>query len=308
MRVIWLKISTRESRDLSRGSSLSSSTSFADAATMCSPLTYGGPGSAPSKRYGWLAHLRSCITRFRRRRRPCPLTPATPLIASMSLERMLTYHSRCKGERPTYSLISFFGGRLRSTSAFLRLSMNGRSTLCSLLTTSCCLSFSCSADTSNHESKSLDDENTSVRRKLSSAHSSCRLFCSGVPVISRWYSDEYMRTTCDRSESSFLMRCASSMTMYFHLNLDSAARSLDTSSYVVITMSYCIFDGTRCSAMTAARSAFFSWNLNTRSPGIHRVASFFQLVSVDLGTMMRCGPRMPRSYLRYPSSESVCSV
>jgi len=39
------------------------------AVTKCSPSIKGGPGSCPSKRYGWLQHLRSCITIFSRRDR-----------------------------------------------------------------------------------------------------------------------------------------------------------------------------------------------------------------------------------------------
>ena len=63
----------------------------------------------------------------------------------------------------------------------------------------------------NHSSKSSEDENTSGSRKLSSAHSSCRLFCSGVPVMSRRDCVFISRTTPDSFEFSFLMRCASSM-------------------------------------------------------------------------------------------------
>ena len=71
---------------------------------------------------------------------------------------------------------------------------------------------------------------------MSIAHSSCRLFCSGVPVISSRKCVENSRTfcartgrrgeveeaavvvavavrrTCARTDCSFLMRCASSMT------------------------------------------------------------------------------------------------
>lgn len=60
----------------------------------------------------------------------------------------------------------------------------------------------------NHESKSSDEPNTSGSKKLSSAHSSCRLFCSGVPVTSRRFLLSRMRMICDSIEFSFLMRCA----------------------------------------------------------------------------------------------------
>ena len=51
--VDWQKSKTRSPLLRMRVSSRSSSASFADADTMCSPSTKGS-GSAPSKRYGWL--------------------------------------------------------------------------------------------------------------------------------------------------------------------------------------------------------------------------------------------------------------
>lgn len=42
-----------------------------------------------------------------------------------------------------------------------------------------------------------DEANTSGKRKLSSDHSSCRLFCSGVPVKSRRFVDRNSRTISD---------------------------------------------------------------------------------------------------------------
>ena len=37
----------------------------------------------------------------------------------------------------------------------------------------------------NHESKSAEEPKTSGSKKLSRAHSSCMLFCRGVPVMSK---------------------------------------------------------------------------------------------------------------------------
>jgi hypothetical protein len=42
------------------GKDLSNTRSLALLLMRCSPSTKGGPGSCPSKRYGWLLHLRSC--------------------------------------------------------------------------------------------------------------------------------------------------------------------------------------------------------------------------------------------------------
>lgn len=66
------KMSTLESRDLSFGSSLSSRTILPAFSTRWSPVVYGGPGSAPWNRYGWLQHLRSCIAMLSSRERSPP--------------------------------------------------------------------------------------------------------------------------------------------------------------------------------------------------------------------------------------------
>ena len=204
MRVICEKMSTREPCACSLGSSLSSSTILPHASQMCGPSKYGGPGSAPSNRYGWLHTLRSCISVLSRRVRsgpPCALS------ANASLFSTCLYSAFCCGVRPMKSFVSVLGGSDRSTSALSRRSRNGRSTACSLRMTS----WSAAAPGLNHVSKSSDDAKMSGSRKLSSAHSSCRLFCSGVPVSSRRNSELSSRTRRASSEFSFLMRCASSM-------------------------------------------------------------------------------------------------
>mmetsp|Transcript_37736 Transcript_37736/g.92529 ORF Transcript_37736/g.92529 Transcript_37736/m.92529 type:complete len:214 (+) Transcript_37736:337-978(+) len=209
-RVICEKMSTREPRAFSFGSSLSSTISLPLLSIRCTSVVYSPVTasfcSAPSNRYGWLQHLRSCMTMLSSRVRL-----ASPLLTAVkSFISSRWYHSRCMVLMPTYSLISFFGGRSFSTSLFSRRSRNGRSTLCSFDTTACC----CSASSKlNHSLKSSELENTSGSRKLSSAHSSCRLFCSGVPVISSRFCDSKMRSICDKLECSFLSRCASSTMM-----------------------------------------------------------------------------------------------
>ena len=125
----------------------------------------------------------------------------------MSRLRMFLYCSRCIGERCVYTNSSCFGGIDPSTSVLIRRSMNGLSSLWSCEITSCSTFLS---SRSNHESKSSDELKTSGRRKLSSAHSSCRLFWSGVPVISSRECVESERSTCASFDSSFFMRCASS--------------------------------------------------------------------------------------------------
>jgi len=128
----------------------------------------------------------------------------------MSFSNSIRYHFLCISVIPTYRLISFFGSSECSTSALTRRSRNGRRTLCSCLTTA---SGSDWSFVLNHASKSSLpsalsqtsamcelccarthlDENTSGRIKFNSAHSSWRLFCSGVPVINSLPRDVNIR-------------------------------------------------------------------------------------------------------------------
>ena len=79
-------------------------------------------------------------------------------------------------------------------------------------------------------SKAAESPKTSGSRKLSSAQSSWRLFCSGVPVMSSRHLVLYSRTICDSTEFSFLMRWASSIMRYSQGSLVSAAFSLIATS------------------------------------------------------------------------------
>ena len=103
-------------------------------------------------------------------------------------------------------------------------------------------------------------------------------------------------TTWKRTDFSFLMRCASSMMMYFHLNAVNTAFSLMIISYDVTHTSnapFCIMV-----AFCATRSSLAPWNLTARITGHHFRNSLIQLCSVDLGTMTRWGPVMPRNSCR----------
>ena len=85
------------------------------------------------------------------------------------------------------------------------------------------------SEDSKKASKASASSNSSGSKKLSSAQSSWRLFCSGVPVNSSRAEVLNSRTTLDSSESSFLMRCASSITKYFHsifLNVDFSRHAI----------------------------------------------------------------------------------
>ena len=103
------------------------------------------------------------------------------------------------------------GGRPFATSTLSRRSMKGRSTRCSWVTIFALASSSSEPEASeNHVSKAAEEPNTSGSKKLSSAHSSCRLFCRGVPVMSRRCAAVKVRTMVAREEFSFFSRCASS--------------------------------------------------------------------------------------------------
>lgn len=101
------------------------------------------------------------------------------------------------------------------------------------LVITCCFSSLSSVLMLNSRSKASDEWKMSGIRKLSSAQSSCRLFCGrargmsvvgdtpptapqrtcrGVPVSSRRNSTSYSRTTVANTDFSFFRRCASSTT------------------------------------------------------------------------------------------------
>jgi len=88
----------------------------------------------------------------------------------------------CSADMPILRIVSFFGGRLFSTSALRRRSRKGRKTLWSWETTSVSSPPAAPSPPAwNQASNASDEENISGSRKWSRAHSSCRLFCRGVP-------------------------------------------------------------------------------------------------------------------------------
>ena len=82
------------------------------------------------------------------------------------------------------SLVSFLGGRLQATSDLTRRSINGCSTVCSFRITLEWFDGEELEEREKYESNWVEEEKTSGNRKLSKAHSSCRLFCSGLPLQS----------------------------------------------------------------------------------------------------------------------------
>mmetsp|Transcript_11281 Transcript_11281/g.35957 ORF Transcript_11281/g.35957 Transcript_11281/m.35957 type:complete len:249 (-) Transcript_11281:699-1445(-) len=230
-----VKRSTRCPAALSRLSSLSTTTSLPQLVTRCSPSTKGGPGSAPSKRYGWLQTFLKCITTLCMAVPPA-LDDSRPLKSRSSTRR---YQSACIGDRGRKSLTSFFGGKPFSTSALSRRSITPCSSRCSRSRDE---TETWPALESKERSKGSDVLKMSGKRKLSSAHSSCRLFWMGVPVSSSrlqpaapCMSEPQMRLSSRISRQfMFFSRCPSSMMMNFQPILLSAAASRMTISYDVI--------------------------------------------------------------------------
>jgi hypothetical protein len=100
------------------------------------PLLYGGPGSAPSNRYGWLPIFRSCIKILSSRTRSgCP----NAFSSWVSFFRTLVYRCYCISVRPISNLVSFLGGRLWAISLLKRRNINGRRIVCNFFITLSCL-------------------------------------------------------------------------------------------------------------------------------------------------------------------------
>lgn len=98
--------------------------------------------------------------------------------------------------------VVIFGALTTRRFTLILRSRKGRRTPWSRVTR---FSFSATSAELNHESKSSAELNTSGSRKLSSAHSSCKLFWSGVPVSSRRFVDLNSRTTIDSFDFSFFI-------------------------------------------------------------------------------------------------------
>lgn len=77
--------------------------------------------------------------------------------------------------------------------------------------------------TSNQESKSSDEAKTSGSKKFNSAHNSCRLFCSGVPVNSSRLVDLNVRTILDSLNNKIVY---SNIFVYSRLSADENAFDL----------------------------------------------------------------------------------
>ena len=127
----------------------SSTASFPDASTSSSTGTPSSGTSVPAKRYGWLQHLRNCMSSdcsflaspafcealcseafFSSPPPPPPLcflssADSTAVSAEDSRWSSRRYQKVCAGESGHMILVSVFSGRLTSTSPLTRRSTNG---------------------------------------------------------------------------------------------------------------------------------------------------------------------------------------
>lgn len=139
--------------------------------------------------------------------------------------------------------------------------------------------------------------------KLSSANNSFKLFCNGVPVINSLPLEMNDLTICERIESTFLIRCASSITIYSKLNFFNADFSMRQISYEVMqTSKSCVM---RRVAIRSARSSFEPERTTVLTSGVHWLNSRAQFWRVDLGTTMRWGPAVFAWCFRYARKEMV---
>mmetsp|Transcript_12033 Transcript_12033/g.28132 ORF Transcript_12033/g.28132 Transcript_12033/m.28132 type:complete len:201 (-) Transcript_12033:1709-2311(-) len=160
-----------------------------------------------------------------------------PVKASKSLSSNFLYNCFCIFDIPTITMVSVLGGRPFATSALSRRSINGRRILCSWLIIFF-LESSSSISKLNHSSNWSAEEKISGNKKLSNAHNSCRLFWRGVPVSSKRFAVEKLRTVVLNMLASFLRRCASSIIRYFHANFWRVFFSVLHISYVVTQTSH----------------------------------------------------------------------
>mmetsp|Transcript_29864 Transcript_29864/g.74636 ORF Transcript_29864/g.74636 Transcript_29864/m.74636 type:complete len:235 (-) Transcript_29864:978-1682(-) len=234
-------MSTRCPNSFSLGSSRSSNSNLPEERQMAFSdwRVISSRCSRVKKRYGWLHTFLSCIsTLFNPETLSSPLAP-TVHSPWFCICRYNIFCSPVSSHFTTYSALS---GSCASTSVFIRRSKNGRSAWCSRLITSK-LSSSFIAKSSahlsapaaargaeNHCSNVSDELKILGRRKLSSAHSSCSEFCSGVPVSSTRRSASYCSSVALSLDAAFFIRCPSSMMMYLYRNRRSRCLSFITSS------------------------------------------------------------------------------
>jgi len=276
-----------------------------------------GSGSAPSKRYGWLQHLRSCIIKdwsfFQSAVAAAAPSPSARFSRAPSKcdwrRRSRLYHHRWQSARGHRIFVSIFGGSFFSTSRLTRRSIRHPMSACADASAPPAPSAA-PAFLSNAASNAADSGNRSGKRKFRSAQSSWRSFCRGVPVRRRACSKWSLRTLLLTSDPSFLMMWPSSRTTYRHHIVDASVDCMPGDlaiSNVVTTRSY--ESTSRSLDFRRSRSAASAeWSLTARSSGVNLDDSTSQLDNTESGQMTRKGPLTFRSTRRYRRKLRVCKV
>lgn len=115
-----------------------------------------------------------------------------------------------------------------------------------------------------------------------------QLTWSGVPVNSSRFSELNLRNSLLNMVFSFLMRCASSTTTYFHEYRFNGPFSRKTISYEVTQTSQ--FLRTFMYSNVSERAVLSPINTTLLSDGQKRLISFDQFLSVEFGAITKCGP------------------
>mmetsp|Transcript_88713 Transcript_88713/g.251436 ORF Transcript_88713/g.251436 Transcript_88713/m.251436 type:complete len:221 (-) Transcript_88713:616-1278(-) len=145
----------------------------------------------------------------------------------------------------------------------------------------------------NQALKSIMHVKRSGRRKCSSAQSSCRLFCRGVPVSSRRMRHLIFAMALCRSVSGFLRRWPSSTITSCHSSLSSHSLRCTCSKFVTRTCGREPPASARRAAKAALRPPGSPASTRVQRPGANLASSCCQCESVDFGATTRCGPMFP---------------
>eukprot|EP00964_Phaeocystis_antarctica_P050375 scaffold29246_cov66-Phaeocystis_antarctica.AAC.7 len=227
------KSSTRWPSERSLGRSLARSTSLPEAESIASrasasPMPRVTDSSTPRIRKGWLQHLRSSIcTLSSEGSGACSRPETSTSRRASSTARYIFFWSSVISTHTTVSSSGASESSPLSTSPLRRRSKYGRMASRSSST------WSAAVSVPKRSRNASSDGKSSGSSRLSSAHSSVVLFCSGVPVSMTVYSALTARSSAATAESLFLRRCASSTTITRHGMAPSSSKSSRSVSYDV---------------------------------------------------------------------------
>ena len=164
---------------------------------------------------------------------------------------------------------------------------------------------------SKASSKAADFVKTSGCKNERMAYSSCRLFCTGVPVRSKVCCLCTLERTLCAAVSSFFTLCPSSRIMVRQYTFCDSVRlnvGLHAISYVVTATSYDATFMTTSLRRRCRSPSSVECRRTTLSLGHHFCSSSIHEDNTESGQMTRCGPSTPRSSRSAARNEMDCSV